>query len=110
MESDFLRLKRNCSLSLVNTNYESRIVKVQYNKRENHISPENRNINFIDEFEDINITFKINSKEELKQKLTEVHFNYPFYKIQNEDNLILNLAEFLHNTEINTFIISNIII
>ena len=103
MEDNFLKFKRNRSLSIEKTNFESSIEKIDFYTRGNHISPESRNITFIDEIDDINIKIHIHSKEELKKKLIELHFNYPFYKIQNKDILISfpNIAELFHNVEVN---------
>ena len=104
MQNNFLKLKRNRFLSREKINNESSIKKIQFYKRGNHIiSPESRNIIFIDEIDDIYLMFNINSKEELSKKLIELNFNYPFYKIQNKDILISieNIEELFHNIEIN---------
>ena len=103
MQDNMLKLKRNRDLSTKNLNFESSIKKVEFYDRGSHIFQESRNITFIDEIDNINIMIHINSKEELSKKLIELHFNYPFYKIQNKDFLISisNVEEFFHNVELN---------
>ena len=62
MEDNLLKLKRNRSLSIEKINFESSITKIDFYTRGNHISPESRNITFIDEIDDINIMIHIHSK------------------------------------------------
>lgn len=85
--------------SLENFHKESKLSDIQY-ERKSKVSPNSRDITFID-VQGKDITIYINTKSELKKQLSKFKFNRPYYiDDQGKEILINNIGNFFHLSNI----------